>query len=112
MRLILRCTLTPANGAAISRPLCVEMVDRKLNDFIATSMHSSVHQSHVTSSNGDNDSESTITTATLSTVTATRPSSDRLWKFSHRNKARRILQVEPEPDESKLIWFKLGKSDP
>lgn len=38
--------------------------------------------------------------------------SNRLWKLSHRNKARRILQVEPEPDESKLIWFDLGKSDP
>ena len=37
--------------------------------------------------------------------------SNRLWKFSHRNKARRTLQVEPEPDESKLIWFDLGKSD-
>ena len=37
---------------------------------------------------------------------------NRLWKLSHRNKARRILQVEPEPDESKLIWFDLRKSDP
>ena len=35
-----------------------------------------------------------------------------LWKLSHRNKARRILQVEPEPDESKLIWFDLRTSDP
>ena len=34
---------------------------------------------------------------------------NRPWKFSHCNKARRILQMEPEPDESKLVWFDLKK---
>ena len=38
--------------------------------------------------------------------------SNRLWKLPHRNKARRALQLEPEPDESKLILVDLGKSDP
>lgn len=32
-----------------------------------------------------------------------------LWSLSHRNKARRISQVEAEPDKSRLIMFDLRK---
>jgi len=32
-----------------------------------------------------------------------------LWSLSHRNKARRISRLEPEPDKSKLIMFDLRK---
>ena len=83
MRLI-KSTLTPTNGVATSSPLCVKLVDRKSNDFIATGMHSSVDQSYVTSFGGDNDSESIITTATLSTITATRPSPVSILSTKHR----------------------------
>jgi hypothetical protein len=32
-----------------------------------------------------------------------------LWSLSHRNEARRISQLEAEPDKSKLMMFDLRK---
>lgn len=88
MKLIRRCTLSPRNGVATSSPLCVEMVDRKLNDFIATGMHSSVDRFYVTFSGGDSDAASTITMATLSTTTAASQSPVSIPATQHRKIAK------------------------
>lgn len=67
MRLI-KSTLTSTNDVAISISLCVKLMNRKLNDFITTSMHSLIDQFYVIFFDEDNDLIITTTLFIITTI--------------------------------------------
>ena len=71
MQLRKECTLTSTNEDSPFDLLCVEMIDRKLNDFIKLDENRRIWSIHRYCCDEDNNSTSTIVSSTITTTSRT-----------------------------------------